>query len=409
MMKVVNLLTKNVLVLLFVFFSWTKDSNAQFVDDTQSYGLKLGLNYSLAGTTSSAYLGGVMPTFGLFYSHQFSDNFNMVSELGYSGIRFKQSQSDTRYNYDYLDANLFFNYYPSFGSKDLSFIFGVKPHYLINYNTQFFQFGTYLTATDPQNKNQKGELHVSGILGLSIAMSPIVNLELLFTPSFNNNTTMNNVQGRPSVFEVGLRFNAINIKNQLNKGLMNTKQQIQYYHQGAMLVMLGTPNKAELDALSRLGRGDEIDLVYQEMAFRNKKIANAFKDKFTYTPVYFFYDTSAYKVTNGLLKGVLLNNELKPDESVVLPDSMHFFVAGFVEDISKYTDKTHFGLYVYNNQMIQLEKPFNVPSQQISPVRMALDEDIVKYYSKQRNNYSSVPFFRYVQKFNSRLLKYIID
>lgn len=386
-----------------------KQSNAQFVDDTQSYGLKLGLNYSLTGTTSSNYLGGVMPTFGLFYSYQFSDRFNLVSELGYSGIRFRQSQSDTRYNYDYLDANIFVNYYPSFGSKDLSFIIGIKPHYLINYNTQFFQFGTYLTATDPQNKNQKGDLNMSGILGLSIAMSPIVNLELLYMPSFNDKTTLGNIAGRPSVFEVGLRFNAINIKNQLNKGMMDVQQQIQYYHKGVLLVMLGTPNQAELDALRRLGRADEIDLVYQEMAFRNKKIVSAFKEKFTFTPVYFFYDTSAYKVTSGNLNGVLLNKDLKPDATIEIPDSSHFFIAGFVEDISKYTDKTHFGLYLYNNQMIQLERPFNIPSQQISPVRMALDEDIVKYYSKQRSNYSSVPFYRYVQKMNSRLNKYLIE
>jgi hypothetical protein len=84
----------------------------------------------------------------------------------------------------------------------------------------------------------------------------------------------------------------------------------------------------------------------------------------------------------------------------------NFFIASFCEDVSDYTKRKHFGLFVYDKQMVQMEKPFNAPNQLANPV---FDYVVVKSSENKtrKPSYTTVPFDRLVSKFNTRLFRYI--
>ncbi|MFN9583339.1 MAG: hypothetical protein ACK566_11845, partial [Bacteroidota bacterium] len=325
-----------------------------------------------------------------------------TAELAYNGIRFRETQSDTRYKFDYLDANLLMKIYTSSDNKDFSFILGAKPYYIIDIGTEEFQTGTYLGLTDSTNRNKNGTIHVAGIIGLGVQLSPIVELELSYIHSFENKSKPGNIQGRPSTLEFGLRINAVNIKKQFSKGVEDTKNKLIRYKQGVLLVMLSTPNEAELKSLESQQKWSEIALIKNEISSRNNKIYRAFSNEFKFCPVYFYYDSNAYKVMRHELNGIFLNPQLLPDASISIPDTQSYFIASFCEDNSNYTGRNHFGLYVYDNQINQLEKPFNSPSQLIS---MVLEGDPLNYVKRKRTNYAAIEFKKYVYKFNLRLFK----
>lgn len=390
--------------------------------------MKLGLNYSLNGIEYSSFNGSTLPSLGAFYSHQFVytpqppiSRFKLLSslydfsrkalsytsataEIAYNGIRFRETQSDTRYKFDYLDANLFLKIYTSADSKDFSFIVGAKPYYLIDYGTEAFQSGSYLRISDSSNRNKNGNMHVAGILGLGTMLSPVVELELSYIHSFENRSKPGNIQGRPSTLEFVLRINAVNIKKQFSKGIEDTKSKVLRYKNGVLLVMLSTPNEAELKTLESQQKWSEIALIRNEISVRNNKIYKAFTKEFNFCPVYFYYDSNAYKVMRHELKGIFLNEQLLPDENIAIADTQQFFIASFCEDNSNYTSRNHFGLYVYDQQINQLEKPFNTPSQLIS---MVLEGDPLNYVKRKRTNYAAIDFRKYVLKFNLRLFKTI--
>lgn len=376
--------------------------HAQFSDERKSFGMRLGGNYTLNGTQHSSLSGAASPILGVFFGQKLTETFSFKGELAYAATRYRQTQSDTRYNCDFLDANLFVNLYPYRESKDFSFILGIKPSYLIDFSTEEFITGSYQRVSDPNNMNEKGDVGISAIAGISVALSPIVEVELTYNPSFNDKNSYTRVQGRPGTIEFGLRFNAVNIKNQFSKGIEETKARVANYHKGVLLVMLSTPNEAEIKTLESQKRFSEIVLIKNELALRNNKIVNAFRENFTFCPVYYYYDTNAYKVMRHELHGILLDKQLLPNESITLPDSQQYFIASFCEDNSNYTGRNHFGLYVYNNQINQLSKPFNTPSQLIS---MVLEGDPLNYVKRKRTNYAVVNFNKYVVRFNNRLLK----
>ncbi|MFN4972965.1 MAG: hypothetical protein ACK5GX_08045 [Bacteroidota bacterium] len=413
-------------IILALFLVICTRSFAQFDVENKTYGMKLGLNYSLNGLEYNSFNGSTLPSVGVFYSHHFVytprpaisklailnsmydvgrkvlSYTSATAELAYNGIRFRETQSDTRYKFDYLDANLLMKIYTSSDNKDFSFILGAKPYYLIDHGTEAFQTGTYLRITDSTNRNKNGTIHVAGIIGLGVQLSPIVELELSYIHSFENKSKPGNIQGRPSTLEFGLRINAVNIKKQFSKGVEDTKNKLIRYKQGVLLVMLSTPNEAELKSLESQQKWSEIALIKNEISSRNNKIYRAFSNEFKFCPVYFYYDSNAYKVMRHELNGIFLNPQLLPDASISIPDTQSYFIASFCEDNSNYTGRNHFGLYVYDNQINQLEKPFNSPSQLIS---MVLEGDPLNYVKRKRTNYAAIEFKKYVYKFNLRLFK----
>lgn len=394
------------LTILFVLFAQTLFAQIQKNEaEPLGYGLKLGVNFPTIGAVHEEYSGLAGVTMGLFFTKPINNHFSWFVEPGFSAVGFRNTADETRYNNYYFDASAFMYFYPSAYNTDFAFIGGFRPSFLMTHNSQEFELGNYNTKTLSINKNENGRLDGSVMLGVGVALSPVVNLELIYNQSLTNQNSPDKILGRPSTVELNIRLNAVALKRSLDGRSKSVTDMVNEYHKGVMLVMLVTPNQKEIDRLKRDGRDAEAELIVSEIRLRNEKVVKEFSKNFSFAPVFYFMDTSIYKVISGNLNGIFVNGNLNNDTAIKV-NTDNFFIASFCEDISDYTKRKHFGLFVYDRQMIQLEKPFNHPNQLASPV---FDYVVVnKEENKSRKpSYLTVPFGKLISKFNTRVFRYL--
>jgi hypothetical protein len=391
---------------LFILFALPLVAQIQ-KSETESlgYGLKLGVNLPTIGATHDEYSGLAGGTMGLFFSKPINNHFSWYIEPAFSSVGFRNTANETRFNSYYFDASCFMYYYPSAYNTDFAFIGGLRPSFMVTHNSQQFELGSYNTKTLAINQNENGRFDGSVLMGVGVALSPVVNLELIYAQSLTNQNTPDKVQGRPSTVELNLRLNAVALKRTLDGRSKSTSDMVQEYHKGVMLVMLVTPNEKEINRLLREGRNEEVEMIRGEIKSRNLKVIHEFERNFSFAPVYYFMDTSIYKLISGNINGIFVNGNMDPDTAIKVTTD-NYFIASFCEDISDYTKRKHFGLFVYDKQMNQLEKPFNHPNQLASPV---FDYVVVnKEENKTRKpSYLTVPFAKLIGKFNTRLFRYL--
>ena len=392
-------------IILIQFSNLYAQSNQKKPSD-DNFGVKLGINYSLLGASYNSFNGAAMPIGGMFYSKSILNFLDVTGELGFSAIRVKKNQSDTRYNYSYLDGTLMASLYPSGDNKDFAFLLGLRTYYLMSYSTEAFTLGNYLRVTDPTNLNEQGSTGFSPMFGVSLRLSPIVNIEMSYLHTLKSNNTPQSLEGRPSTIEFGIRLNASGIRIQSNQEISKNKQTAEAMKNGAAFIMLTTVNENEIKALRAAGFTEDVEEIEIEMKQRNAAIAKAFRDNFTIGKLYFFYDSSASKILRGDFNNVFLDANLQPSSIIQYNDTQSYYIISFCEDVSSYTDRTQFGLYVYDEKFIQLPKPFNTPSQLISPV---LEGDPMNYFKKRRYNFSLVPFGNYITKLQARINRLLLD
>lgn len=370
------------------------------------YGIKLGLNYPTIGTQYTKYSGVASGSLGMFFSKPINHRLTWFLEPAFSAVSFREQTTDTRYNGYYIDASGFVYFYPSARNVDFSFIGGIRPSYMLAGNSEIFSGGNYLKKDLDINQNKSGQIDVGVMMGFSIALSPVVNLEMLYNLSATNSNTTQQIKGRPSTVEINLRLNALALKKSLDGKTQSVQEVVEYYHKGVLLVMLITPNPSEVKRLEKAGKTEEIALLQEELSARNNKVINTFTKGFTFCPVYYFMDTSVYKVVSGSTQGVFLNKDMQPDASIKLPDSTQYFIASFCEDISSYTRRKHFGLFVYDDKMNPLDKPFNHPNQLANPVYEYVVVNANENKTR-RPSYNTVPFDKLLGKLNTRLFRYL--
>lgn len=373
--------------------------------DPLGYGLKLGVNYSMNGTQYSDWSGLAGVNLGMFFSKPINNRLSWFLEPSFSTVSFRERETDTRYNSNYVDVNAFLYYYPSSINTDFAFIGGFRPSYLIAYNSEVFETGSYNTKDLAINQNKKGQLDAGLMLGMAVSLSPVINLELVYNQGLTSENTRDKVLGRSSTFEINLRLNAVALRKSLDSKNQSTEELVQHLHKGVLLVMLPTTNEKEIKRLREERKTDEIEMLEADLRIRNTKVVREFNKNFAFCPVYYFMDTSIYKVIAGNTKGIFVNYNLQPDTTIEV-NTDNYFIASFCEDVSDYTKRKHFGLFVYDKQMVQMEKPFNAPNQLANPV---FDYVVVKAAENKtrRPSYTTVPFDRLVGKLNTRLFRYI--
>ncbi|MES2780092.1 MAG: porin family protein [Bacteroidota bacterium] len=397
-------------IYLYILFLWLSIPTvfAQLKKDESDplgYGLKLGVNYSMNGTQYSDWSGLAGLNLGMFFTKPITNRFSWFIEPSFSTVSFREREKDTRYNANYLEANTFLYYYPSSINTDFAFIGGIRPSYLMAYTSEVFETGAYNPKDLAINQNKKGQIDAGLMLGMSIALSPVINMELIYNHGLTSENSLQKIQGRSSTVEVNLRLNAVALRKNLDSKSQSTEELVEHLHKGVLLVMLPTTNEKEIKRLKEERKTDEIELIEMDLRIRNTKVIREFNKNFAFCPVYYFMDTSIYKVMSGNTKGIFVNYNLQSDTSIEVSTD-NYFIASFCEDVSDYTKRKHFGLFVYDKQMVQMEKPFNAPNQLANPV---FDYVVVKAAENKtrKPSYTTVPFDRLVGKLNTRLFRYI--
>jgi len=159
-----------------------------------------------------------------------------------------------------------------------------------------------------------------------------VNLSGPFTePTY----TIRNIQ-----FSVHYALNGENEKKPSPKDIAN--QQIRDLKNGVLLVRLKT-STSKIKALQKAGYTDEAAKVEQEQLKDSKEIMQAFADGFSFCQVRFFTSDKSIQIKNRMFKNVFVDEGLKIDSTIVVPEKETFFIADF-DFVSKDT-ATYFSNY----------------------------------------------------------------
>lgn len=109
---------------------------------------------------------------------------------------------------------------------------------------------------------------------------------------------------------------------------IDAKRQIVELQGGVLLVRLKQKQKS-IDALRKQGREKLANKIELKQKTRNSYIVDAFKTRFNFCPIYFFYSSdSKYVRTNKLDNVSFLNDSLFFDNSIILKDT-NFYIAEF--------------------------------------------------------------------------------
>lgn len=387
-------------ILSFIFCYVTLSSVQAQINHKFNFGVRGTLNFSTIGTEISKYNGGSYYSAGVFGTYKIKNRITLAAEPTFTVSSFKERQADNQFTYTNIDLNLN-SYFSLFKDDDvLRFYLGIRPSMLLNFKAETLLNGNYVKTDVAANKNTNNQLDFGINTGFAVQLSPVVSFELGYMWSITNQTDNSQIKGRNSLVEATLKLNAVDLKQLLDNKEISVKTQIQVLRKGALLVMLPTVNEKELAKYNL--EGDK-QYVINELKLRNHRVITEFLKHYTFTPVYFFLDSNANKVSMGQVKGVFINKNQEPDSTIVLPTPNNYFIASFCNDLYGYSQRISYGLFVYDSKLMQLGKPFTVPAQMFG---LYSDGDPANYFKTRKQNFTTMPFDRMVKKLNSRLIRY---
>ncbi|OYU96156.1 MAG: hypothetical protein CFE21_07015 [Bacteroidetes bacterium B1(2017)] len=395
------------LFLLLSFFVSSLSYAQRF--DEPNYGLSLNGNFTTVHVAHENLVGRGMGSFGVFYqraitpyhTNRYLNRLDFTLEPALSWLSYRDNTSDKRFQSNFIDFSAYLNYVPDRMSDDLRLFIGARPSYLTFSNTQVVEFGSYRELTnDSQNANTIGAIDFSGIIGLTVSMGDVASLELKYIHSFTNKTTATTFNGRPSCVEIGIRLSAVRIKNKMITEEKSIVAELNKRAQGTLLVMLEAPNEKLINQLITEKRIEDANYVRKLQFQTNKNIMKEFAANFDFCKVEFFMNTDAYKVDRGDFKGVFLDQNLEPKAEVSF-DSSNYFIASFIEDVSEYTHKSDYGLYMYDTKFNQLGKPYNTSANSMG---IFIGGDPLNYFRRiKTSGYFSDDFAKVIKKVNTKL------
>ncbi|MFN4082334.1 MAG: hypothetical protein ACK4K9_01760 [Bacteroidia bacterium] len=390
---------------LLIFFITLANVNA--IAQILNYGLTANLNYTTIGSTNKDFSGRGLYSVGAYISRPYStfhtnrylNKLEFMFEPTINFVSFREVQNDTRYNNNYLDAAFYTFFYPEKMDGDLKLFAGLRPSFLINHQTELIEFGVYRPRiNDPTNFNRNGDVDLLGAIGISVSMGEVVKGEIKYLYSFTNGNKTEFIKGRPSSFEFGIRFSAVDVRNKFTRIEETTGQKVKKLKTGSLLVMLTTVSEKEKNYI--LQTGSQIDLGTHEFVVKksNENIVQAFKQGYSFSKVLYFMDTSAYKVSAGNFNNVFVNEKFEPYNPAF--DSTNFLIASFSEDVSAFTHKVDYGLHIFNKNFEALPKPFLSSDNYFGA---NFGGDPLNFFRKVKLYYQFQDYLKIVKRFNNRL------
>ncbi len=130
----------------------------------------------------------------------------------------------------------------------------------------------------------------------------------------------------------------------------DASQNIKMLKQGALFVRLKTSD-LQINALKQKGREKEAEQIHRKQEMENKEIAEAFKNSFDFSKIYFFYSTNSAEIKKGNYKYFLLNTDLQKDTSF---NGNDYLIGEFDESATTHID----AFIIKDKNFIQLDSPF---------------------------------------------------
>ncbi|MDZ4666475.1 MAG: hypothetical protein SGJ00_01200 [bacterium] len=374
-----------------------------------NFGMILNANFSTIHIPNENYVGRGMGSLGAYFqspitpyhTNRYLNRLDYIAELGLSWMGFRDFATDKRFQSNFVDLSLYLNYVPDKMSDDLRLFVGVRPSYLTFTQTSVIDFGVYKDVSqDTQNLNVLGDIDYSGIIGVSVNMGSVASLELKYVHSFTNQSTPSTFKGRPSAVEIGIRLSAIRLRDKLVVDETNMVNDLNKRAQGTMLFMLEEADEKLINTLVQEKRVSDANFVRNLQTQTNLNIMRELRANFDFCKVEFFMNSKAHQVNKGDFNGVFVDDQLQPKELVSF-DSTNYFIGSFVEDVSEYTRKPDYGLYLYDKNFVQLPKPYNT---QVNNLGIYVGGDPMNYFRRVKTSgYFPEDFRKVIRKVNGKL------
>lgn len=198
--------------------------------------------------------------------------------------------------------------------------------------------------------------------GFSAPLSKHIDLGLQVLFSQPNKIRPHDITGRLTTLQINLGYkiipNEVAAKPKKEYSYGGDGWTLPYRPDSLVLVIRLKENKRRIQMLREQGYHIDASEEEQNTLENNLELAKAFKEKFTFLPVYYFYDTDSKDALNGRFEGILLNAEMKRDSSITLPQKQHLF-AEFARQFDETTQTSGmYGFVVYDDKFKNLDKPF---------------------------------------------------
>lgn len=164
------------------------------------------------------------------------------------------------------------------------------------------------------------------------------------------------------------------------------KEQINLLKNGALFIRLKTSENL-INAFIAKGKTEDAEKVKLEQLNKNKEIAKAFAEHFTFCKVYFFYSNNSKKVSQGNYQGCLMNAMLEIDTTYTGYD---YLIGEFDESATTEID----AFIIKDKNFKQLKSPFPfmirlnktlVIERKKEEVAAELSQKLEEFYSRNKD------------------------
>lgn len=356
-----------VLVILLLIVGFINEAQAQF--EPTAY--RLGINANLPFVSNHKDTFSARTGWGLWGSSEFDigQSLRFTPTLAYNNFGYSQNyqgDSSTRQRRKitehYLDFVAELNYLPSPKSTSTRINFGMGVSVLSNRVTdQPDEIGRNITIRTVNNKKSFTPNFIAN-LGINAPLGKRVDLGIQYTISLPHKVHPLDVSGRLGTFQIKLGFkiipSAMRTVDQ-EKIKASTVMPLSLYKKDSLIVIVRLKEKAKrIQYLKENGLYLDAEEERQNAFDDNMAIVEAFKEKFTLLPVYYFYDTDSKTILGDGFDGVLLNENLVRDSSFRLPKK-EFIIAELgrqFDDVSQTSGM--YGLVVLNASFDNIASPF---------------------------------------------------
>ncbi len=276
----------------------------------------IGINISNLKDDNVDFNSGKKPFIGLNTNYDITERFNLQGIVNYSMRGSNALSPFLKVENKYVDII----FAPQFEVwKNIHLQAGICYSRLVESNR------TILTPRGQETINTSGYgSEVNFFSGIKFPLQENTDLLINYTIPVNTAYSSN--------LQVGISI-ALNNRTKTQSGYrkMRAKEsetQIIKLKETALLVRLKT-SENKINALKEVGQYEKAEKVKLIQEYENQKIISAFKKKYDFSEVFFFYSYDSENVRLKQFENVFLNEKLEADSTIAFNSNGAFFIAEF--------------------------------------------------------------------------------
>jgi len=369
------------LIFLFTNVTFIKAQSKVFFNNIET-AVKTGVNISTLANDSLGSKAATLPFIYADLDKKLSSSFGTFLSAGYSLKGSSIESPNSKYRFHYIDLQLAAYYNMT---QNFAFETGFAPSFVYK---SYFLKGIDSVVNLPK-AGFSPEFDIFTGLTFKFQGDASVGFRYYF-PIYNS--SFNNFQ---ICIKIPIYCNTSTPATKTDEN--QSINQINELKNGVLLVRLKTSENA-IKYLEQQGKYEEAEQLFQQQKINNLEIINAFKQHFTFCPVYFFFNNQSQKILNSDFENVFLTENLSIDSSIKLINPVYYF-AEF--DILETSDEASGGtgieaLIIKDKNLKQLSKPFPfyvrknelmMGTRNIRSVVIMLNFNLEQYYNTVKSAY----------------------